>query len=287
MATRIGRAVFSAKNKTNILSCRVTFTTLSNGLATRGFSNDSGRSNKGFWDSIMGSGVDSRSGAHSTILSQDQTLYEFQFHHMKPDRVKDYTELVSSELPRISKDGEFPATLLGSWTTLYGPLDSAVHLWVYKTGYEDVSKAKHYLQTNEKFVAFANERASMLHRRHNQLLHGFSFWGEPKLRDSKNVYELRTYYLKPGTLIEWGNNWINAIKYRQKMNEDVGGFFTQIGELYVVHHLWAYSNLTVRKQTREAAWDSPNWSDCVANTVPLIRKMDSRIMVPFNFSPLT
>ena len=24
-----------------------------------------------------------------------------------------------------------------------------VHLWVYKTGFEDVTKAKHYLQTNE------------------------------------------------------------------------------------------------------------------------------------------
>lgn len=31
---------------------------------------------------------------------------------------------------------------------------------------------------------------------------------------------------------------MNAIVHRQVMNEDVAGFFTQIGELYVVHHLW-------------------------------------------------
>ena len=31
----------------------------------------------------------------------------------------------ASELPRVSDDPDFPATLLGSWTTLYGPLDSA------------------------------------------------------------------------------------------------------------------------------------------------------------------
>jgi hypothetical protein len=31
---------------------------------------------------------------------------------------------------------------------------------------------------------------------------------------------------------------MNAIVHRQRMNEDVAGFFTQIGELYVVHHLW-------------------------------------------------
>ena len=29
-----------------------------------------------------------------------------------------------------------------------------------------------------------------------------------------------------------------AIKYRQENNEAVGGFFSQIGDLYVVHHLW-------------------------------------------------
>ena len=43
---------------------------------------------------------------------------------------------------------------------------------------------------------------------------------------------------QPGSLIEWRNNWMNAIVHRQRMNEDVAGFFTQIGELYVVHHLW-------------------------------------------------
>lgn len=32
-----------------------------------------------------------------------------------------------------------------------------------------------------------------------------------------------------------------AIKYRQENQEAVGGFFSQIGELYVVHHLWGRS----------------------------------------------
>ena len=33
-------------------------------------------------------------------------------------------------------------------------------------------------------------------------------------------------------------NRARAIKYRQENNEAVGGFFSQIGDLYVVHHLW-------------------------------------------------
>ncbi|XP_028270716.1 protein NipSnap homolog 1-like [Parambassis ranga] len=98
----------------------------------------------------------------------------------------------------------------------------------------------------------------MLISRRNQLLLEFSFWNEPHPRQGPNIYEMRTYYLKPGTMIEWGNHWARAIKYRQDNNEAVGGFFSQIGDLYVVHHLW----------------------------VPLIRSMESRIMIPTMSSPL-
>ncbi|KAG8312410.1 Nipsnap [Homalodisca vitripennis] len=40
-----------------------------------------------------------------------------------------------------------------------------------------------------------------------------------------------------------------------------------------------------RKETRESAWRSPGWDECVAYTVPLIREMHSRILIPASFSP--
>ncbi|XP_043096706.1 protein NipSnap homolog 1 isoform X2 [Puntigrus tetrazona] len=90
----------------------------------------------------------------------------------------------------------------------------------------------------------------------------------------------------PGTMIEWGNHWARAIKYRQENNEAVGGFFTQIGELYVVHHLWAYKDLQSREETRNAAWLKEGWDANVHYTMPLIQKMESRIMIPMEHSPL-
>ena len=62
--------------------------------------------------------------------------------------------------------------------------------------------------------------------------------------------------------------------------------FTQVGPLYWVHHMWAYQNLQARKETRENAWSKPGWDQCVANTVPLIRKMESKILVSMPYSPL-
>ncbi|NXK68740.1 NIPS1 protein, partial [Sylvietta virens] len=164
----------------------------------------------------------------------------------------------------------------------------------------------------QEYLDFRKERSRMLLSRRNQLLLEFSFWNEPQPRQGPNIYELRTYKLKPGTMIEWGNNWARAIKYRQENQEAVGGFFSQIGELYVVHHLWgkgchprgppawglegsgcqthplptAYRDLQSREETRNAAWRKRGWDENVYYTVPLIRTMESRIMIPLKISPL-
>lgn len=44
-------------------------------------------------------------------------------------------------------------------------------------------------------------------------------------------------------MIEWGNNWARAISYRRENDEAFAGFFSQIGRLYNVHHIWGMYNL--------------------------------------------
>lgn len=141
--------------------------------------------------------------------------------------------------------------------------------------------------------------------RHLQYLLAFSFWPEISPRAGKNIYEIRSYRLQPGTsefvscsieiisltfsfsfaVIEWGNNWQRAIKHRRSNDGPFAGFFSQIGRLYNVHHIWCYPSLQARKETREAAWKKPGWDECVAYTVPLINDMHTRICVPTEFSP--
>lgn len=47
-------------------------------------------------------------------------------------------------------------------------------------------------------------------------------------------------------MIEWGNNWARGINYRR--NNAVAGFFSQIGQLYMVHHIWSMLNFITIKQ---------------------------------------
>uniref|UniRef100_A0A8C6ZVE5 Nipsnap homolog 1 n=1 Tax=Nothoprocta perdicaria TaxID=30464 RepID=A0A8C6ZVE5_NOTPE len=232
--------------------------------------------------------VDPRKDAHSNLLAKRETssLYKIQFHNVKPECLDAYNSLTEEALPKLHEDADYPCALVGSWNTWYGEQDQAVHLWRFSGGYPALTECMNKLKQNQDYAAFRRERSRLLLARRNQLLLEFSFWNEPLPRRGPHVYELRTYKLKPGTMIEWGNNWARAIKYRQENQEAVGGFFSQIGELYVVHHLWAYRDLQSREETRNAAWRKSGWDENVYYTVPLIRSMESRIMIPLRISPL-
>jgi len=178
------------------------------------------------------------------------------------------------------------AELVGSWTVDIGDQDKAIHLWRYPGGYPTLDGAREIERNDKEFLDFRKKRNEMLRYRKNQILLAFSFWGEIEPREPKWAYELRSYTLKPGTMIEWGNNWAKGLPARRHSREPVAGFFSHIGEPYTVHHIWAYKSMQSRKEVREAAWARPGWDECVGNTVPLLRHMQTNILIPTPFSPL-
>lgn len=113
-------------------------------------------------------------------------------------------------------------------------------------------------------MKLSTERGGLLRNRHLQYLLSFSYWPLLESRQGSNIYEMRSYRLRPGSMIEWGNNWARAINYRQKSGEAFAGFFSQIGRLHNVHHIWCYKNYQERKTIRENSWSTPGWDDCVA-----------------------
>lgn len=117
-------------------------------------------------------------------------------------------------------------------------MDQCLHLWRYTGGFEKIDQAKSELWSDKDYLNLMKERGTFLRSRHLQYLLAFSYWPLINLRKSDHIYEMRSYRLKPGTMIEWGNNWARAINYRQNNDEAFAGFFSQIGRLYNVHHIW-------------------------------------------------
>ena len=89
-------------------------------------------------------------------------------------------------------------------------------------------------------------------------------------------------------MVEWDNYWVKAICMRDyKDTKDFMGMFSQVGELYNVKHIWCYDSLQDRQKARDVDWSKQQmqWSEIVTHTMPLIRQMDSRIMIPTDYSP--
>uniref|UniRef100_A0A671WWB1 Nipsnap homolog 2 n=1 Tax=Sparus aurata TaxID=8175 RepID=A0A671WWB1_SPAAU len=241
-------------------------------VLTRGLATSSSRNREDSWfKSLFVRKVDPRKDAHSNLLTKNEesNLYKIQCDE--------------DVLPSIHADKYYPCELVGTWNTWYGEQDQAVHLWRYRGGYPALTEVMNKLKQNQDFTAYRKERGKMLMSRRNQLLLEFSFWNEPVPREGPNIYELRSYQLRVSSTPE---GLARAIGYRQHNREAVGGFFSQIGDLYMVHHLWAYKDLQSREDTRNGAWQQEGWDEVVYYTVPLIQHMDSRIMIPTKASPL-
>ncbi|KAL7286350.1 hypothetical protein TKK_0019307 [Trichogramma kaykai] len=223
--------------------------------------------------------------SHSRMLSDKQIVYALHTHNIRPDSYDKYLANYSANVQHILAKPELNMELVGSWTVEVGDMDQALHLWQYNGGFQVIDKAQSELSKDDAYQKLLKERGNYLRSRHLQFLLAFSYWPQINLRTGSNKYEIRSYSLKPGTMIEWGNNWARAINFRRNNDEAFAGFFSQIGRLYNVHHIWCYKDLQSRKETRESAWRSPGWDECVAYTVPLIREMHCRILNPTSFSP--
>lgn len=52
------------------------------------------------------------------------------------------------------------------------------------------------------------------------------------------------FTLQPGSLIEWGEWWSQGIRHRSE-DEAVGGWFSQLGKIHQVHHMWSEADHTM------------------------------------------
>jgi len=229
--------------------------------------------------------IEPMTGAHSSMLSDRESVYELATHNIRSGAMSDYPSSYESMVKTFSQKCPGITELLGSWQIYIGNQDQVVHIWRYKQGMEGADQFRNILISDPEMIRQRDDVGKFCSKRRSTIMLSFSFWNDPKPRGPKHIYEMRRYVLKPGTMIEWGNNWARGIRLRRDYNQDFGGFFAQIGQLYVVYHVWAYKDLKHRKQVREETWRKPGWDTTVAYTVPLIRTMQSKLMLPTTFSP--
>lgn len=160
-----------------------------------------------------------------------------------------------------------------------------MHIWEYQR-YEGYHQSLHNIQSHADFPAFDAKLKALITSKQTSLMQEFSFWPTTPPRQLGGLFELRSYTLHPGNLLEWETHWRRGLKARREVMEGVGAWFVQIGDLNTVHHLWQFANLEERKVRREQSWSVEGWGETVHKTVPLIQTMKSRILIPCSWSPV-
>ncbi|RDW61393.1 NIPSNAP-domain-containing protein [Coleophoma crateriformis] len=221
----------------------------------------------------------------SQVLARGKYVHSIVFHEVKPDKVDEYVELVGKWYPKMANMPENKVHLVGSWRTEVGDCDTFVHIWEYQKyhGYHD---SLHSIASHPEFPAFDKKLKTLIKSKRTSLMQEFSFWPTTSPRQLGGVFELRSYTLHPGNLLEWETHWRRGLKARREVMEGVGAWFVQVGELNTVHHLWQFADLEERKIRREQSWSVEGWGDTVHKTVPLIQTMKSRVLVPMPWSPV-
>lgn len=160
-----------------------------------------------------------------------------------------------------------------------------VHIWEYQryTGYH---ASLHAISRHPEFAAFDARLKSLITSKNTSLMQEFSFWPTTPPRRLGGLFELRSYTLHPGNLLEWETHWRRGLNARREVMEGVGAWFVQIGDLNTVHHLWQFADLEERKVRREQSWGIEGWAETVHKTVPLIQSMKSRVLIPMPWSPV-
>ncbi|KAJ5594279.1 uncharacterized protein N7459_000487 [Penicillium hispanicum] len=224
----------------------------------------------------------------SQVLARGKYVHSIVFHDVKPDKVDEYVDLVGQWYPRMAGTEEnrvnLPSSLESTWLTLFSLLQP-VHIWEYQR-YEGYHASLHNISEHPEFRDFDRKLKSLIKSKKTSLMQEFSFWPTTPPRKLGGLFELRSYTLHPGNLLEWETHWRRGLTARREVMEGVGAWFVQIGDLNTVHHLWQFANLEERKIRREQSWGVEGWAETVHKTVPLIQTMQSRILVPMPWSPV-
>jgi hypothetical protein len=102
------------------------------------------------------------------------------------------------------------------------------------------------------------------------------------------IYEMRTYSIKIGKSQEYLQLFEEvALPIISKYSNLVGFWFTEIGELNQLIHVWEYKSLDTRAERRKALYNDPEWlENFIPKALPLLEKQESKILYAANFSPI-
>lgn len=102
------------------------------------------------------------------------------------------------------------------------------------------------------------------------------------------LIEMRTYMLKPGCVQQYLATYEAEGKEVQTriLGNMIGYFYTDIGPLNQIVHMWGYADLKERARLRAELAKEQQWLGCVAKLQGFTLSQENKILVGAPFSPI-
>ena len=102
------------------------------------------------------------------------------------------------------------------------------------------------------------------------------------------IIEHRTYKIKPGKLnllMELYEKEGMAV-HKEILGNQIGYFYTEIGPLNEIVHLYGYKSLDDRAKRRKELAKNEVWQKYITKAIDLIEYQESKILLPAEFSAI-
>ena len=204
-------------------------------------------------------------------------IYEVRTYTLQPGSVAQFEENFAKALPareKYSKLGAF-------WHTDIGPLNQVIHVWPYESVDErnairaEASQDPDWPPKNppEMYVTLSSD----------------IYIPAPFMRpmgggqELGNIYEMRIYTYKNGSMPEVLKRWGAAIPHREEYSPCAAAMYSDLGSLNKWMHVWPYKDMEDRNRIRAEASTSEHWPP---PTREFLLSQENKMLVPAAFSPM-
>ncbi len=204
-------------------------------------------------------------------------IYEVRTYTLQPGSVAQFEENFANALPsreKYSKLGAF-------WHTEIGPLNQVIHVWPYESVEErneiraEAGKDPDWPPKNppEMYVSMSSD------------IYIPAPFMRPMGGDQAlgNIYEMRIYHYKTGSMPEVIKRWGDAIPHREEFSPCAGAMYSDLGSLNKWMHIWPYKDMEDRNRIRTEASKTEHWPP---PTREFLLSQESKMLVPSSFSPM-
>lgn len=208
-------------------------------------------------------------------------IYEMRTYDIKPRSLAEVEKRFGESYEKRKKYSELAAF----WHTEIGPLNQIIHVWPYR----DLEERGRIRAAAVKDGAWPPDAGEFIVSMRSEIMIPFAISPELKPGKMGPYFEMRTYTYAPGDLPKLIQVWEKALPARLQFGPLCAAWYSELGGLNKFVHIWPYSSLDARGETRVKAAASGAWPPSAKKFgLPEYRLVaqENKIVMPSSFSPL-